>query len=137
MSKNITTCSYHGRVWSLSFLTMAAAVGNEQINSLSVKELRELISGAGLSFSDCVEKSDLRARAVEALEIAKRNLASNIGTEATRSQILGGYECLVIASETKPDLVVCLLHGFGAQSSDFATMPSLTEKCASKRFGQA
>ena len=36
------------------------------IATLSVGELKALISGAGLSYADCVEKSDLRARAAEA-----------------------------------------------------------------------
>jgi hypothetical protein len=42
-----------------------------QISSLSITELKELISKSGLSFSDCVEKSDLRQRAVEAHEILR------------------------------------------------------------------
>ena len=41
-------------------------MSNEEIDSMSVKELRALITKAGLSFADCVEKSDLRARAREA-----------------------------------------------------------------------
>ena len=36
------------------------------VDSLSIKELKELVSTAGLSFSDCIDKSDLRARANEA-----------------------------------------------------------------------
>ena len=36
------------------------------VAALSVGELKALISGAGLSYADCVEKSDLRARAAEA-----------------------------------------------------------------------
>ena len=35
------------------------------IATLSVGELKALISGAGLSYADCVEKSDLRARAAD------------------------------------------------------------------------
>ena len=39
---------------------------DDDIATLSVGELKALISGAGLSYADCVEKSDLRARAAEA-----------------------------------------------------------------------
>ena len=38
----------------------------EEIDSMNVHELRAYITKAGLSFADCVEKSDLRARAHEA-----------------------------------------------------------------------
>ena len=36
------------------------------VATLSVKELKALIAGAGLSTAGCVEKADLRARAAEA-----------------------------------------------------------------------
>eukprot|EP00121_Abeoforma_whisleri_P017247 Awhi_evm1s15808 len=36
------------------------------IDSMSIKELKALISSAGLSSADCVEKADLRKRAHEA-----------------------------------------------------------------------
>ncbi len=39
-------------------------------SSLSTKELKELITSAGLSYADCVEKFELRARAREALRLA-------------------------------------------------------------------
>ena len=41
------------------------------VDTLGVKALRELISSAGLSHVDCIEKSELRARAREALEVKK------------------------------------------------------------------
>lgn len=34
----------------------------------STKALKEIISSAGLSFADCIDQADLRARAVEATE---------------------------------------------------------------------
>lgn len=37
------------------------------IDEMSIKELKRLISSAGLSFADCIEKGDLRTRAREAL----------------------------------------------------------------------
>lgn len=37
------------------------------VYSMSVKELKRIITNAGLSHADCIEKSDLQARAQEAL----------------------------------------------------------------------
>ena len=45
---------------------------DDDIATLSVGELKALISGAGLSYADCVEKSDLRARAAEARTLSPR-----------------------------------------------------------------
>jgi hypothetical protein len=46
------------------------------VERLSVRELRRIISESGLSSTDCIDKSDLRARAREALqaEQAKRTV---------------------------------------------------------------
>jgi len=41
----------------------------EDISSMSVKQLKAMISSAGLSSDDCTEKSDLQARAREAQEL--------------------------------------------------------------------
>ena len=46
------------------------------VDTLGIKALRELISSAGLSYEDCIEKSDLRVRAGEAL---KRGSSSSGG----------------------------------------------------------
>ena len=40
---------------------------DKDIYSMSVKELKRIITNAGLSHADCIEKSDLQARAEEAL----------------------------------------------------------------------
>ncbi|KAL3937055.1 MAG: hypothetical protein SGBAC_007751 [Bacillariaceae sp.] len=40
---------------------------DQGIYSMSVKELKRIITNAGLSHADCIEKSDLQARAEEAL----------------------------------------------------------------------
>mmetsp|Transcript_32349 Transcript_32349/g.78650 ORF Transcript_32349/g.78650 Transcript_32349/m.78650 type:complete len:190 (-) Transcript_32349:60-629(-) len=39
----------------------------QDVNSMSVKELKRIITNAGFSHADCIEKSDLQARAEEAL----------------------------------------------------------------------
>ena len=48
--------------------TQVAASASERVTGMSVKELKKLITDAGLSHADCVEKSELRKRGAEALE---------------------------------------------------------------------
>jgi len=94
------------------------------INALGVKDLRELITRAGLPMHDCVEKSDLRVRALEAqLKLtAKAAVPDAVGTTSTRT--IGSYECTVSAP-SNPDFLVVVLHGFGASSNDFAELPNI------------
>jgi len=49
------------------------------VGAMSVKELKECISSEGLRHNDCVEKSDLRARAEEAM--SKKAARASIGAE--------------------------------------------------------
>ena len=41
------------------------------IDEMSVKELKTMITGAGLQFTDCIEKQDLHARARESRQEVK------------------------------------------------------------------
>ena len=50
---------------------MADAADAEKVEGLSLKDLRALVKEAGLSSEDCIEKAQLRARAVEALDRLK------------------------------------------------------------------
>ena len=45
-------------------------MSDEEINGMSVKELREYIAQAGLPSADCIEKEDLRVRARQAADFA-------------------------------------------------------------------
>jgi len=42
------------------------------LDSMSVAQLKATITAAGMGFADCLEKSDLRARAVEAVASKRR-----------------------------------------------------------------
>jgi tetratricopeptide (TPR) repeat protein len=55
--------------------------GDEGIEAMSVKELRAHIASVGLSFADCIERSDLVARAEEASDI-RDFLAATCTTDA-------------------------------------------------------
>jgi phospholipase/carboxylesterase len=128
----------------------------EEIDSMSVKELRSFITQAGLSFADCIEKSDLRARAREAARAKGGAGASGnaggggaqppapVGTTAgaVSTRTLGGYQCVVNApiGDDPIDLLCVVLHGYGASNSDFAPFPELFAKMpqselAGKRVG--
>lgn len=56
-----------GAAWT----STAAASSKDEVQSKSVKELRELISRCGLSCRGCLEKSEFQLRAIEALEQSK------------------------------------------------------------------
>ena len=60
---------------------------DDDIATLSVGELKALISGAGLSYADCVEKSDLRARAAE----ARAGLAAAAASEPPENSAVATY----------------------------------------------
>jgi len=116
-----------------------SCIMDADVDSLSVKELKELINKAGLSIDDCVDKSDLLARAREA-----RTALSAVGSGDTPptpseqqtsspsgSRSMAGYECVVNGpsdllneSTGKPaDLLFIGLHGLGASSTDLADLP--------------
>ena len=63
-----------GASWTLPAFSAAAAAVD--VETLGINALRELITSAGLSYEDCIEKSDLRVRAGEAL---KRGSSSSGG----------------------------------------------------------
>ena len=62
-----------------------AAAASNDVDAMSVKELKALIGRAGLSCIDCAEKSELRARAREALARLDeaRRLESQRGSRAS------------------------------------------------------
>ena len=109
----------------------------DDIDTLGLKALKELITSAGLSFEDCIDKADLRARAREALEKKKSQPAAASSTPPQRptrqERTLGSYPCLVqgppelLAGEAAAppaDLLMVVLHGLGASNSDLADVPS-------------
>mmetsp|Transcript_3826 Transcript_3826/g.5855 ORF Transcript_3826/g.5855 Transcript_3826/m.5855 type:complete len:117 (-) Transcript_3826:237-587(-) len=58
----------HGEETTDGNTTKKSAVTVEaNVDEMSVKELRQLITKSGLSYTDCIEKSDLRTRAKEAI----------------------------------------------------------------------
>jgi len=115
---------------------------SKNVNTMSVKELKEVISSAGLSMAGCVEKSDLRAKATEALNVLdiksrldnsnqnnkKEMNTSSKPTNSTQIQTTDlhlGYDCKVLSKseEARPcDGLVIILHGFGATNSDFVPL---------------
>jgi len=111
----------------------------EDISTLSLKELKALITKAGLSFADCIDKSDLRARASEAqdrLSATATSKTSGSGTPAGERAI-AGYSCIVKGPSdlidgsggAPADLVFICLHGLGASNTDFSdVLPMLAKE---------
>eukprot|EP01051_Picozoa_sp_SAG22_P012778 SAG22_NODE_1360_length_4622_cov_2.212912_7_plen_324_part_00 len=113
----------------------AAGMSDEEIDGMSVKQLKAHITAAGLQFADCVEKADLRLRAREASlrkaappapspAPAPASAAENIGRQ------LAGFDCVVVGpgQGTAVDLVVIMLHGYGATNQDFVPLAQLLGK---------
>ena len=94
------------------------------VDKMSVSQLKQYISAAGLSYADCLEKSDLRLRAARAKDVfAAREAAAGGGGSGARRRSIGGFDCLLVGPESDCDLVVVLMHGFGATNDDFADLP--------------
>jgi predicted esterase len=108
----------------------------EDLTTLSLKGLKDLISRAGLSSADCIDKADLRARAAQAQERLKASApktkpAGSGGSLDRINRKFGPYDCIVLGpadvlrGSATADLCVVILHGLGATSSDFADLPSI------------
>ena len=75
--------------------------------AMSVKELKQIITDAGLSHADCVEKSELRARAAEAIEKAPTPggaAADDGGGEEKKNEEVGGDEASTDATTAANDM---------------------------------
>ena len=94
---------------------------SQPILSRATKELRQLIRKAGLSDADCIEKSDLQKRAVEAQERlaqAQANPSHGPGasTSGPGSKKFSSYDCKVVHTKdpgAEIDGVLIILHGYG------------------------
>ncbi|KAJ8610963.1 hypothetical protein CTAYLR_010168 [Chrysophaeum taylorii] len=78
-----------------------------QLRSLSVRELRQIISEAGLSHADCLERRDLELRAVQAF--APKRETSEVE--------IASYRCHVVGA-SDPELVVVVFHGYLAPAAE-------------------
>jgi phospholipase/carboxylesterase len=106
------------------------------VSTLGIKALKELITSAGLSTADCIDKEDLRARALEAqaklaLAPASAGQPSAPDGVSSSSREIAGYRCLVkgppellngSADASPADLVVIGLHGLGAAAEQLAEL---------------
>ena len=105
------------------------------VDTMSLKDMKELIAKAGLTLDGCIEKPDIRQRAREAQAAlaAKAAAPPPAARGGSAKQTLGGYSCIVKAPDdvlsgaVAADLAVVVLHGFGASNSDFADVPSLID----------
>ena len=82
---------------------VAEAVAQMDVNGMSVKELKDLISKACLSHADCLDKNDLRTRALEAANA----LAAAQATHLPKAQATSSAEAVPTpdTSAADPQLV--------------------------------
>lgn len=81
--------------------------------SLSVKQLKQILSQRGVDISDCIEKVDL----------AKKYVAScpKVGSMQTTTQKIGDLTCTVlnkVGESSSEGIGIILMHGYGANRHD-------------------
>jgi len=86
-----------------------------ELNGKSVRELRAILNVRGVSYSECIEKSDLIQRILDTT-----NLEPLPGTVTSISRSIGGLSCKIVQNSAQPDYVVVLSHGYGANADDLA-----------------
>mmetsp|Transcript_15863 Transcript_15863/g.60417 ORF Transcript_15863/g.60417 Transcript_15863/m.60417 type:complete len:327 (-) Transcript_15863:1665-2645(-) len=122
---------------------MADLLADQDVSKMSVRQLKTYIHTAGLPTNDCVEKAELVARAQQAKErfVANPHLDPRLqgsgdlpsGGFFKTTASFHGYDCILAGSKAcdpaqqepdAPDLLVLLMHGFGASANDFEDLPS-------------
>ena len=93
------------------------------VDTLGIRALRELISSAGLSYEDCIEKSELRARAREALEVKKSDTASGRSVVHSSSTL---SKKAAVPAHLRPQSRVSIAAGLRDASQCLARIPSLS-----------
>lgn len=120
---------------------LLAALAAFAMQALSVKELRALLDGRGVSYADCVEKvkaqisisfrvvlCGLLSDRVQADLIRRVEETSNLPPRPaivpvyTRPATIADLQCHVVGNSEAPGLVVVIAHGYGANYNDFVDM---------------
>jgi phospholipase/carboxylesterase len=90
---------------------------NESVfSSKGVKELRSILQGRNVDYSDCIEKSELVARVLETMDkepLVQKNVK------------ISGLDCTVIQNARSDfDSIIVFIHGYGANSDDLSNIAS-------------
>ena len=89
--------------------------GDQQLAALGPRQLKAVITAAGLSHDDCTTVGELRARAGQAAAAAA---AASPGRLETTTRTLAGLRCVIkappgcVGGEGRVDLAVLLMHGW-------------------------
>lgn len=84
----------------------------EHFTTKSVKELRAILQRRKVDCSDCLEKSDLVARIRETMDKEPK------GPRTEQRVPMGTFTCSTVYNSPKPDYIVILSHGLGANADD-------------------
>eukprot|EP01114_Cavostelium_apophysatum_P017999 TRINITY_DN5471_c0_g1_i1.p1 TRINITY_DN5471_c0_g1~~TRINITY_DN5471_c0_g1_i1.p1 ORF type:complete len:310 (+),score=68.51 TRINITY_DN5471_c0_g1_i1:45-974(+) len=105
----------------------------DRLSGLSVKELRQILQGRGVDFSDCFEKSDLVKKVADTAHISnnaskRTNVTTSQGVKKWK-ETLSDLECVVVQRDNVADselhLVVIMCHGYGANNQDLAPIAEM------------
>lgn len=101
-------------------------MADQEIDNMSIKELKAVITKAGLSFAGCSEKAELRDRAREAQARLMAARATKAPSPTSERKVVAGwetrYEYWNGGGEGDVDLAIVLMHGIGASPEDLVPL---------------
>ena len=78
-----------------------------EVNNMSVKQLKTFITSSGLQFNDCIEKSELQQRATEAQSALKKK---SMPSSATKSSKSDANEQTESTEKFDEEVIICESH---------------------------
>ncbi|GAB5353635.1 hypothetical protein AAMO2058_000051500 [Amorphochlora amoebiformis] len=97
-----------------------SSIMETELKTKSVKDLKAILKSFNVSAVGCVEKSDLVKRVAEAQKAAKKEKAS--GKPFTET--ISGFKCISMQTDEKPEILIYVFHGFGANAENLADIGS-------------
>lgn len=94
----------------------------DSLNVKSVKELKGILEKLNTSYAGCVEKKDLVDKIISAQSQTSKSPKRAPGVPYERT--IEGLRCIVMETDPNPELLVYVLHGFGANAEDLSGIGS-------------
>eukprot|EP00466_Bigelowiella_natans_P007662 jgi/Bigna1/86921/estExt_fgenesh1_pg.C_150068 len=106
-----------------------ARIRSEDLSSKSIGELKAVMKAMRISPAGCLEKKDLIDKILKAKEEQK---SKPVPINKQYQETVGGLEAYCLQTHEKPELLVFVFHGFGANAENLA---SIQEALAQKKSG--
>jgi len=95
------------------------------LQSLSIKQLQDILKERNVDFSGCLEKADLISAVINSEPLTQQPAAPQKGSGEIKSTYkeIGALLCTVVErSGIQPQLIVILCHGLGANGENLAPL---------------